>query len=326
MNGSEALRALLVEDDREDAFIFRRFAADLTGIELEVTHVTGTQEALDRLAAEGFEIVFVDLNLSGREGGMELLKRLAREGIGVPLVVVTGSGDEAKAVEAMKAGAYDYLLKDELGPGVLARALRYVRRRHFLEQERARMMRELAELSVTDELTSLPNRRRFSQKLAEEVRRSERTGHIFALLMADLDRFKRVNDEHGHQVGDRVLQRCAASLRRCLRGTDFIARYGGEEFCALLLDTSLEGAKDAAERLRTAVEAGPDPVPTVSIGAALWEPGLEPEELLRRADQALYAAKEAGRNRVVAFAGGRQEQPAGEPPSDSHIDDLGNMR
>ncbi|KPK65900.1 MAG: hypothetical protein AMK73_01570 [Planctomycetes bacterium SM23_32] len=301
MSEGKPLRTLLVEDDDEDAAIFERCLSRTTSDTIALARACDGPEAMSRLAGEGFDLVFLDLNLRGHSRGMVVLEEICERGMDVPVVVVTGSGDEKRAVEAMKAGAYDYLVKDSLEPDVLERTIRHVRRRYMLERERSHMVHELEELSVTDELTCIANRRRFAQKLAEEVCRSGRTGHILALLMADLDHFKRVNDELGHQVGDDVLRRCAACLKGNLRTTDFVARYGGEEFCVLLLETSPEGARHAAERLRLAVAAEPDPMPTISIGLAVWEPGMEADELLSRADEAMYAAKQAGRNRVVLY-------------------------
>ena len=299
MNRNETIRALLVEDDDEDAAIFCRYAGRLVSHSVNVVWAATAEQARKMLATGRFDLIFLDLNLGGGLGGMDLLAGIRAGGIDVPVIVVTGSGDEMKAVQAMKAGAYDYLVKDNLTADLLERAIRYARARCFLEEQRARMVEELAELSVTDELTTLANRRRLAQKLHEEVIRSARTGHPFALLMIDLDHFKDVNDRLGHQVGDSVLRQCAVTLKKNLRGTDFLARYGGEEFCVVLPETSVQGGRHVAEKLRQAVADLSEPVPTISVGVAFWERHVSVEELVRRADEALYRAKEAGRNRVV---------------------------
>jgi len=299
---AEQVRVLLVEDDQEDAAIFRRHMARLKHQKAGVERAGDEDEACRRLASEEFDLVFVDLNLAGGSSGIDLLTRLKRDGIDVPAIVVTGSGDETKAVQAMKCGAYDYLAKDEITPDLLERTIRNALERRALEKERQRMVEKLRELTATDELTGLANRRRLTEKLDEEIRRAERSGHLFAVLMIDLDNFKLINDRHGHQVGDEVLKQCADALRQSVRGTDFIARYGGDEFCALLLETSPVGMHRVAERLREAVAALPDPVPTISIGAAFWKPHSAAEEILKRADEALYEAKESGRDRTVVHA------------------------
>lgn len=162
---------------------------------------------------------------------------------------------------------------------------------------------ELERLSVTDGLTGLYNRRYLMHALANEVRRSERHAHPFALLMLDIDRFKDYNDRFGHLAGDEVLTRLASVLRGSIRDVDLPARYGGEEFVAVLPETDLEDAVEIAERIRSrlAEEALPEGNVTLSIGVAEFpDHGDTPESLLASADAALYRAKREGRNRVVA--------------------------
>jgi diguanylate cyclase (GGDEF)-like protein len=185
-----------------------------------------------------------------------------------------------------------------------------------LSMEAASMYRRMEELAVTDGLTGLYNHRRFRAALSDEVRRAERTGTALSLLMLDLDHFKRLNDTYGHPAGDSVLRQTAALLRRMVRDIDTAARYGGEEFAVLLIDTDAADALRTAERVRAAVEAETFSHErtqldvTVSIGASTYliprpdavggagEPGAarSADALLRSADRALYAAKEAGRN------------------------------
>ncbi len=163
---------------------------------------------------------------------------------------------------------------------------------------------EIVELSLTDQLTGIGNRRRLQQALQLEIGRAERTGARLSALIADIDHFKLVNDTYGHDAGDRVIVSFADLLRRQTRPTDIVARYGGEEFVALMPQTNLGNAVATAERIRVAfaaarIEPLADPV-TGSVGVAelaTREPG---ETFLRRVDQALFAAKRAGRNRVVA--------------------------
>ena len=302
--------ALLVEDDDEDAAVFRRCVGQLAGHNVAVTRAATESDALSRLAAGRIDLIFLDLNLNGGGSGNHLLNCLQHDKVNIPVIVITGSGDEIQAVEAMKAGACDYLPKNTLSVDLLERTIRNARARHALELERARMIDALEQLSVTDELTGLANRRCLLEKLDEEVRRSERSGSAFALLMIDFDRFKEINDRCGHQAGDDVLRKCADVLKQGVRATDLVARYGGEEFCVVLpYTTSRAGARCVAERLRQAMEALPDPVPTISVGIASWEPGRPASDVLHAADAALYKAKEAGRNCVVADGDEQQERP-----------------
>jgi diguanylate cyclase (GGDEF)-like protein len=165
---------------------------------------------------------------------------------------------------------------------------------------------ELKHLAITDPLTGLANRRHFSQRLEEELHRARRLNKPLAVIYIDIDHFKMVNDSLGHTAGDQALRHLGEVCHQTLRDIDFIARVGGEEFVAILIDSDLPQAADAAERLRAKVsdspvllnEGAPKTI-TISLGvAALTNTDLHGESLLHRADQALYAAKRNGRNRV----------------------------
>jgi diguanylate cyclase (GGDEF)-like protein len=171
--------------------------------------------------------------------------------------------------------------------------------------------RLLERLSAIDTLTQIANRRRFDAVLRQEWRRASRDEAALSLVFCDIDHFKLFNDTYGHQKGDDCLVRVAQAMDEALnRPADLVARYGGEEFVALLVDTDAEGARLVAERMRERVESlgiehrasTAAPCLTVSLGVATVQPpeaGLRPEDLVSRADQALYAAKQGGRNRVV---------------------------
>jgi diguanylate cyclase (GGDEF)-like protein len=172
--------------------------------------------------------------------------------------------------------------------------------------ENARLHRLVERQAVTDGLTELANRRQFEQALAGEISRAERFGGTLALILADLDDFKQVNDRYGHQAGDEVLRRFAAVLRETVRDVDLPARYGGEEFAVLLPQTDLAGAERLAERLRQSVAERPMTnrpgalvAVTASFGVAAFPEAATPAALFAAADEALYRAKAAGKNRVV---------------------------
>jgi diguanylate cyclase (GGDEF)-like protein len=178
--------------------------------------------------------------------------------------------------------------------------------------------RQIERLSLTDKLTGLFNRRRFDEALAEEALRAERYHHPLALLMLDVDHFKRFNDRHGHPKGDAVLRQVGKVILRGKRSTDLAFRYGGEEFCLLLPETGIAEARDVAERIRVAIEresfigehTQPGARLTVSLGVAALLSAEDPRRLVSEADQALYGAKEKGRNRVeVAEAPGHRRDP-----------------
>jgi len=301
MAEGDAIKVLLVEDNDADAVLFERHVANQRSFDVALERAIGLEDAERALGDNSFDLVFLDLNLGSPLNGMDLLKRMREGGVKTPFIIVTGTGDEQRAAEAMKNGAYDYLVKDTLTPDLIAHAIRGANERFALEQERSAMMARLAELIATDELTGVGNRRRLIERLQDETKRSTRTSRSFALLLIDLDRFKLVNDRHGHQVGDRVLKECATVLAQNVRDVDFVARYGGEEFCVILPETDRWGAILSSGRLRAAVEAAPDPVPTVSIGAAVWQEGYDVDKMLSCADKALYQAKDAGRNQVILY-------------------------
>ena len=162
---------------------------------------------------------------------------------------------------------------------------------------------EIVSISLTDPLTGVGNRRRFEQAMSCEMTKVERSADKLSALMADIDHFKRVNDDYGHDIGDKVLTTLGELLRKHSRSTDVVARTGGEEFIVLMPRTQLTNAIPLAERVRTSfaatlVEPLANPV-TVSVGVVEWTSGETKETFLRRADQALYEAKRSGRNRVV---------------------------
>ena len=173
--------------------------------------------------------------------------------------------------------------------------------------DNARLFSEVQQLATTDSLTGIFNRRHFFALARGEVERSRRYQYPLSLIMLDIDHFKQVNDTYGHATGDMILQQIAQRCRKNLRETDIFGRYGGEEFVVLLPLTDLENARLVAERLRLEAaevgrEANVEGV-TISLGvAAMSGSGEDPESLLGKADQALYAAKQAGRNRVEVFS------------------------
>jgi diguanylate cyclase (GGDEF)-like protein len=164
-----------------------------------------------------------------------------------------------------------------------------------LARERADLMAMLAEVARTDDLTGLPNRRAWDEALERELARATREKTPLCIGLADLDRFKDYNDDHGHQAGDRLLKQIAALWAEELRTTDVLARYGGEEFSLALPGCDIDDASALAERLRAATPDGQ----TCSVGLVTWDGEEDAEQLFGRADKALYAAKAAGRDRIV---------------------------
>ena len=163
-------------------------------------------------------------------------------------------------------------------------------------EDRQALLTSLARLALTDQLTELPNRRAWEEALQRELSRADRDGNPVCVAVIDLDDFKRFNDEHGHQAGDAILSQAARAWQGQLRASDLLARYGGEEFAAVIPAWPLETAVAIVERLRLATPAGL----TASAGLASWNRTETAAELFGRADAALYAAKQSGRNCTVA--------------------------
>lgn len=190
----------------------------------------------------------------------------------------------------------------------IAAGVAVLRMARALQESEARF----AHLARHDPLTGLENRQAFHRRLAEELERARRFGRPCGLIMLDVDHFKAVNDTHGHPAGDEALRRIAGVLCRQVRRIDQVARYGGEEFVMLLPETGAEGTEALAERIRAGISAHPIPLGaelertiTVSLGVATYPADAESAaDLVRAADQALYAAKHAGRDRVARAAGG----------------------
>jgi two-component system cell cycle response regulator len=208
-------------------------------------------------------------------------------------------GDPAAVVAALDVGVHDVLLEPVDPAELLMRVLAAARTKDLQLELVAQGLR-LEALLREDALTGLSNRRAILTQLAGMVSGARRHGHPLSIAIVDLDHFKRINDRFGHPTGDDVLVASVTAMRAHLRAEDQLGRLGGEEFLVLLPDTAGDAAIAVAEKLRMEVAAAPAPVSvTVSVGVATWG-DEDPAELLRRADEALYAAKDAGRDRVLA--------------------------
>ncbi|HHH35195.1 MAG TPA: GGDEF domain-containing protein [Gammaproteobacteria bacterium] len=193
----------------------------------------------------------------------------------------------------------------------------------IIESEGRHLNEELARvhiLSLTDELTELPNRRAFMRRLEDEVGRVQRYGYPLSLVLLDLDHFKSINDIHGHAAGDAVLRNFSNNILTIFRHHDLVARYGGEEFAVILPNTDQNGALRALQKVQKKASVTPyhyngktTPMPTFSAGVALYHPGEPPSSLIERADKALYQAKRQGRNRIVLADGGEVDNTS--PPA-----------
>jgi len=263
--------------------------------------IEGFKTALNRKV----DIILCDLEMPGMDGFKFLQMMNSREELAdIPVIMVTGREDTETKVRGLEQGASDYVTKPYDPAELIARVKVQIKIKS-LQDKLKRSNQMLLELSLTDPLTGLNNRRHMMEVLDREFERSQRSGARLCLVMIDLDHFKKVNDTYGHQKGDAVLQGLAALLRKHLRQYDTAARFGGEEFALILPETDLAEAALVAERLRKATEKLtfeqiPDLQVSASLGVACYPmPGVDvPDDLIREADYALYNAKRHGRNRV----------------------------
>ncbi len=252
--------------------------------------------------------------------GLELCKRLrsTEAGRDLYILVLTGRGEEERIVEAFEAGADDYIVKPVSSKLLLARIrpgqrvihlqeklLREVQNKEDANRRLSIERRKFKVASMTDALTELPNRRYAMKRLENEWAASVRAGVPLSLILLDLDHFKEVNDQHGHDVGDLVLRSTARAIKEVVRRSDTCARLGGEEFLVICPGTAVQGAFHLAERIRAAIEAnqareqGFDGRVTASLGVSTRSPDTDSiSTLLKAADEAVYLAKNLGRNRV----------------------------
>jgi len=300
---------LIVDDSRLVQESLRRVLVREELFE-ELLMASNGGEALDLLNGDAggrIDLVLCDLVMPGVDG-FAFLDQFMNDSRfeGVPVIVLTGQDDLETKVEALEAGASDCLTKPFHDAELLAR-VKVHRKMKRLRDELQDANRRLRELVIRDPLTGLFNRRHWRHLLFRELERCRRHRRPIAVLMADIDHFKQVNDRYGHDVGDRALTAVARCLEREIRSHDSVARLGGEEFGVLLPETGISGAMQVAERLRQAVrEVRLVSIPAldvrISIGVASGYDLTDPEidVLMATADEALYQAKRAGRDQVIA--------------------------
>lgn len=290
----------------EDSLVVRALLrAQLRERGYTVVEAADGEQALERARESHPDVVLLDVDMPKRSGFDVLAEMKIDPGLAeVPVVFITGRTTADDAVRGLDMGAHDYLRKPFEAAELTARVHAAVRTKRLQDELRA-LNEDLSRLANTDNLTGLANRRSLDDELVRLSARADRHGGTLSVLLVDVDNFKDVNDLHGHHVGDDALVALAARLTERLRAEDLVGRWGGEEFLVLAPDVGRAGAATLADALRAHVSVRPlptgaGPIPfTVSVGWAFRQPGETPEDLLRRADNALYAAKGAGRDRVA---------------------------
>ena len=266
-------------------------------------------EALDRLSENHIDVVITDIKMPLMDG-LELTAQI-RKKHDADVIVMSGFTDDCTFEDIIAKGASELLLKPVNIPELYMRIKRVLRERTLILERNSAIqkLREseqyYQELSTTDGLTKIFNARQFYSALRSEIERSRRYNHPLAVLMLDIDDFKKYNDTYGHLQGDKVLVRFAEIIKDCLRQSDTAYRYGGEEFSVILPVTTGEQGMNAAERVRTMLRTevfkpgfGSNVRVTVSIGVSQYVKDEDMMEFLRRADQNLYMAKAVGKDQV----------------------------
>jgi diguanylate cyclase (GGDEF)-like protein len=289
---------LVVDDSHLDTTVINRLLSDY-----RVMSAGSGDEMWKLLEAETPSIILLDVVLPG-DDGFALAERLSKHEryADIPIIFITSKDTGGDVARGFESGGFDYIKKPYTEKELRARI------RSALDTKRRE--RELREKTVIDPLTGVYNRRYFFEaleKIVEHTRRNRR--NIFALALIDIDHFKHVNDRHGHQAGDSILAELADCLRTRIRPYDILARYGGEEFVVIFKDCGRAASGEVLQRIKDFVEGTPcrfrDEVIHVTFSGGIADIGEVPPdapaagELLRMADERLYMAKQAGRNRIV---------------------------
>ncbi|WP_119459550.1 PleD family two-component system response regulator [Rhodospirillaceae bacterium SYSU D60014] len=307
-------RILIVE---QNATVADKIVETLATAGHRTTVIESGGEALDRSRQEQFDLIGVSLT-SDSDDRLRLCSQLRSqdETRQVPILLIVDDWDTNRLIKGLDIGANDYLVKPIDRNELIARVRTQVRRRRYQDRLRANYERSLS-LALTDSLTGLYNRRYMTRHLEGLVQRMRESGKPLSIMLFDIDGFKSINDTYGHAVGDEILRHIAQRVAGNMRNFDMVARFGGEEFVVLMPDTPGDVAFSVAERLREriggepfAVAGCPHPLDvTVSIGIAAASRLDAPDDLLKRADAAMYQAKTGGRNRTVAGDAPTRDRP-----------------
>ena len=323
-----SIDVLLVEDNLGDAFLIKNLLSVNNVLQFKLTHVENLAEAITYSREQSFDLALLDLWVPDSQGIETLLTMIEQTTISA-ILILTAIEDEELAIQAVKQGAQDYLVKSQVNRELLTRSIRYaIERANLLEKLRQKekhlnksnqelaqqnkKLKYLLNIATKDRLTNLANRYSFEELLEREWKYAVRNSTPFSVIMIDIDYFKLFNDTYGHLQGDDCLRKVAQVIEKELkRPKDLAVRYGGEEFLAILPDTDREGAIFMAEKIQNKVRALRIAHPkskisdrlTVSLGVATLIPlkEMNPKDLINYADRALYLAKHKGRDRFEIY-------------------------
>lgn len=292
---------LLVEDSEPMVIYYRRI---LEGMGLRVEHCSSAEAAIERFAAQSYSLVITDYVLAGTESGFAVIRAVRNtEGrkSATPILAVSAFDNTARKIEVLRHGANDFISKPVLAEELEVRVSNLLTMQRLMRQLESQheTMRDMA---MRDPLTGLHNRYYLAEIAPSLINEAREGTEALALMVMDIDHFKRINDTFGHRMGDRVLEQVAIQIKGMCRTDDLVARVGGEEFIVMLPGVDLDTAHTRAETLRQCIEAlRPCGLAvTVSVGVAALAPPDTYDDLFRRADEAVYDAKRNGRNLVMS--------------------------
>lgn len=294
--------SILVVDD--DELMLKAISEYLRTQGYSIDTAENAEQAMAILKTKKIDVVITDIKMNGMSG-LEMTRHV-KECCETDVIIITGHTGDYSYEEAISKGAEDIVFKPFKPEELLLRLNRVLRER-ALTQERERMLEELKTLAITDGLTGIFNSRHFYRQLEIEIDRFNRHPHPLSLLLIDIDHFKKYNDRHGHLDGDNVLRKTADLIVSCMRKMDSAYRYGGEEFTVILPETDCSSAMHVARRIRQTIEDHFLSVPyrqkiTVSIGITEYAADDSLTGFIHRADNAMYEAKAAGRNRLACLS------------------------
>lgn len=298
---------ILIIDDSKTLRQEIREVLEKTGVDADFFEASNGLEGFKTLIDHPVDLVFCDLVMPQIDGAKFLQMRASRPYLlEIPVIMLTAIGDVDQKVKVLSQGANDYITKPFHPGELVARAQVHLKIKH-LQDELRQKNALLVELSTTDSLTKIYNRRHFLELARKEFERSSRMGLQFTMLILDVDHFKTINDTYGHQAGDEVLLAVCKVVDNSLRDYDIFGRYGGDEFTIIFPQTELTQSMKVAERLENSVqelkiECINNHGLSLSGGlAAKTATHKDLESLIKDADEALYRAKQTGRARIVAF-------------------------
>lgn len=309
------LKVLIVDDDIIDREMIRR-ALQQGQVDITIDEACTVDEGIAIYDKNQYDVVLLDYRMPCRDGIEMVLELRSRvRDYGSAIIMMSSSEDETLAIECITAGAQDFIPKSEVTASRLHRAVIHSQAKFNLERELRQSYIKVKQLAESDSLTGLANRFLFDEALKVAVANNKRRKHTLALILMDIDKFKFVNDAHGHDVGDELLKTLVARISSCLRGDELFARLGGDEFAIMV--TNLESADDssiiATRLLKTLVEPFELARVTLSVSMSIGiatHPGnsSNSQDLFKNADIALYRAKRLGRNQVCYFEEAMQKE------------------